>query len=304
MPLVNKQVILGVLVGLTSWLSAAERPAEVGTLVSGYQDDFRGDALSAVWQRTGAMLDLYTVTDGVLRVASAAGDPNHLLCGIPGYDAVTQEVLARIRIRSFGTGDPARAGVAVGVDPVLSRGINYHFRDVDSEGQVGRHLSFLDDLRAWGPGYDFKWENDTWYWVRLRQELDAPDQGGVADLFAKVWLADGATAEPAGWQMWDYVPARTVRSGYAGITAGSLSGLSEFEVDYVLIKAAGLPEVLVAPDALPLFEAGATMVRDPEDQVVAEGAPVEFIVIADGNPAPTYQWFRNDAVIEGQTNAV
>ena len=272
--------------------------------MAGYQDDFRGDALSAAWQRTGSELDLYSVTQGMLQIRSAGGDPNHLIYGVPGYDEVTQEVLARVRIRSFGTGDPARAGVAVGVDPFSSQGINYHFRDVDSEGQVGRHTSFLDDLRAWGPGYDFGWQNDTWYWVRLRQEVDAADQGGVNDVFAKIWAADGVSAEPVDWQAWDYVPGLPVRSGYAGITAGSLGGFSEFDVDYILIKAAGLPQILVAPDAFPLFEEAAVIVQQPEDLEVAEGASAEFSVRAEGYPAPGYQWFRDDVPIPDATNAV
>ena len=295
---------VGCLTALNSGLMAAELPADVGTVVAGYQDDFGGDALSAAWQRTGSDLDPYTVTQGMLQIRSAVGDPNHLVYGVPGYDEVTQEVLARIRIRSFGSGDQARAGVAVGVDPFSSQGINYHFRDVDSEGQVGRHTSFLDDLREWGPGYDFVWQNDTWYRVRLRQEVDAADQGGVNDVFAKIWAADGVAAEPVDWQPWDYVPGRPARSGYAGITAGSSGGFSEFDVDYILIKAAGLPQILVAPDAFPLFEAEAVIVQPPEDLEVAEGSSAEFVVLAEGYPSPTYQWFRDDVPIPGETNAV
>jgi hypothetical protein len=80
--------------------------------------------------------------------------------------------------------------------------------------------------------------------MRLRQEPNA--NAGTNDVFAKVWLADGVTPEPTDWQLtWNYVPTRTVRTGFAGITGSSINGVSHFDVDYVLIKADGLPSIKV-----------------------------------------------------------
>lgn len=280
-------------------------PTDVGTVVSGYQDDFNGSTLDARWLPTGPSTSIYTVGKGILHVSSADGDPNHLLFASAGYDATTQEVLARVRFAKFGTGDSARGGVAVGVDSASSQGINFHFRDGDGEQQVGRHVAFLDDLRAWGPGSDFAWENNVWYWMRLRQEPNAAFGDGSADIFAKIWLADGSTPEPLEWQTWDYIPAREARSGYAGIAAGSLSGLSEFDVDYILIKAAGLPSIRVAPEAFPTYTAGpVTILRQPVSTNVAQCTGVSFSVEADGTPPYQYQWYRDDSVIAGATNAV
>lgn len=57
-------------------------------------------------------------------------------------------------------------------------------------------------------------------------------------MFAKAWVADGAEAEPTDWQMsWNYIPTRTERGGFAGITGSSIDGVGA-EVDYILIKAA------------------------------------------------------------------
>ena len=54
------------------------------------------------------------------------------------------------------------------------------------------------------------------------------------------------TPEPSNWQLsWNYIPSRTVRSGYAGITGSSIDGVGNFEVDYILIKADGLPSISV-----------------------------------------------------------
>jgi len=167
---------------------------------------------------------------------------------VPGYNPTNQEVVARIRITAFGTGDPSRAGIGVGVQTNtadLSRGINLHFRDFLQDGVPGRQFKLLDDARAWGPpGIPTTWVNNTWYWLRVRQEPNA--SGGTNDVFAKAWPADGVTPEPSNWQLsWNYFPSQTVRSGYAGITGSSIAGVGNFEVDYILIKADGLPSISV-----------------------------------------------------------
>ena len=122
-------------------------PLDVGTVVAGYQDDFDGAALAAGWTVRGAAV--YSVSGGMLHVATASGDPNHLLYEIAGYDNTVQEVLVRIRVTNFGTGDGPRGGPATGVDAATSQGIDLHFRDEN----LGRHIEFLDDTRAWGTEY-------------------------------------------------------------------------------------------------------------------------------------------------------
>src|SRR6267378_1150348 len=181
-------------------------PADVGATVNGFQDDFDGTTLNPNWVVNGA--NVFTVSSGALHVNPASGDPNHLLYEVAGYDNTVQEVLARIRILSSGAGDPVRGGVATGVDPASGQGINYLFRNSNSEGQTGNHISFLNDALLWGPGQNFNWQLNTWYWMRLRQEPNASSQGGLNDVFAKIWIADGTVAEPATWQhVWDYSPA-------------------------------------------------------------------------------------------------
>ena len=275
-------------------------PADVGTTVNGFQDDFDGTALNPNWVVNGA--NVFTVSSGALHVNPASGDPNHLLYAMAGYDNTVQEVLARIRILNSGAGDQVRGGVAVGVDPASSQGINYLFRNNNSEGQTGNHVSFLDDLVVWGPGQNFAWQANTWYWLRLRQEPNASSQGGVNDVFAKIWVADGTAPEPPAWQhLWDYTPAYPTRVGYAGITASSSSGLLQFDVDYILIKAAGLPSIVVAPNSF--VQTPVTITNPPKSQSVTELFPVTFSVGANGNPPPTYQWYKAANIISGATNA-
>lgn len=225
----------------------AGQPVELGRTVNGFQDDFTGATRDPNWKVRGPGGDLYEQADGLLRVSVRTLDPNHLLYEAPGYSTNVQEVLARMRIVAFGVNaDGPRAGLGVGVATNNSQGINLHFRNFTQDAVAGRQWKLLDDARAWGPaGLKFDWQTNVWYWLRLKQEKDAG--GGVNDVFAKAWVADGTTAEPTDWQMsWNYIPTRTERAGFAGITGSSIEGVGNFEVDYVLIKAAGLPSITVA----------------------------------------------------------
>lgn len=273
-------------------------PADVYTTVNGYQDDFEGTSLKPGWQIHGA--NVYSVSNGVLRVTSASGDPNQLYYSGAVYNNSVQEVLMRIRIINFGTGDPPRCGPSTCIDPSANPagGINFHFRDNN-----GRALAFLDDRRAWGPSYSFSWQNNVWYWVRLRHEPNAASQGGAYDVFGKVWKADGTTPEPENWQlMWDYTPTRSARTGYAGLAASSSGGIAEFEVDYILIKASGLPQITVTPQSF--VQVPVKITNQPQDQVVVELMPAVFETGVYGVPQPTMQWYRNGDPILGATNAV
>src|SRR5438552_4915633 len=265
-------------------------PSDVGTTVNGYQDDFDGTSLKSGWSVLGA--NVYSVGSGMLHVSTAAGDPNHLLYQVAGYDSNVQEVLARIRVTNFGTGDQPRGGIATVVDPAASPagGIDLHFRDEN----LGRHIEFLDDLRAWGTEYypTPAWQNNTWYWLRLRHEPNAASQGGANDVFGKIWLADGTQAEPSVWQdVYDYTPGRSARTGYAGIVAGSTGGTAEFDIDYILIKASGLPSIVVSPSAFGP-QTAVTITNQPQSQTVGELQSATFTVGAGGNPPPSFQWYK------------
>ena len=227
----------------TNLLQAYKPVAEFGDLVSGYQDNFSGATRNTNWVALGPGGDHYLQRGGLLKVFADQGDPNHLVYMAPGYSNDVQEVLARIRIVAFGQGDTFRGGIGVGIG-TNSEGMNLLFRNYTNDAPT-RHVRLLDDKRAWGPGtLTNAWINNTWYWLRLRQQ---PKMDGTNTVFGKVWLADWATPEPAQWQLlWadSALPTPTPhRTGYAGLTASSSDGLAEYEVSYVLIKAAGLPTI-------------------------------------------------------------
>ena len=225
-------------------------PVDFGQTVKGFQDDFTGAMRDPNWVAVPPEKDNYEQANGVLTV-TVVGEgafDTHLLYEAPGYDDTVQEVLTRIRVTSFGLGDAARCGASVAVDPDSSQGINLHFRDHDQNGLQGRQFKLLDDRRAWGPrGLDIKWEDNAWYWLRLRQT--GPGTDAANNIQGKVWLADGSVPEPKDWQLnW----LRSGRTGFAGIVGSSIGGVSEYEVDYILIKAEGLPAIKVGSRAFPV----------------------------------------------------
>ncbi len=282
-----------------SAFSQQQLPTDVGTIVNGFQDDFNGSTLNTNWVVAGD--NVFSVSGGLLHVAPATGDPNHLLYELPGYNNAVQEVLARVRVLSYGVGDLVRGGVGAAVDPSTTRGINYLFRENTSDGQSALHLAFLDDMILWGPVESFVWQTNTWYWMRLRQDPNAASEGGVNDVFGKIWLGDGSQAEPTNWLLtWDYTPAKPECTGFAGITASS-GGAFQFDVDYILIKASGLPSILVAPEAFVQTPVAITI--QPQSQTVMELSAANFSVTARGNPVPDYQWYQGTAAISGATNA-
>ena len=232
---------------------------EFGTTVNGYQDDFTGTALNPDWllyDGGGNGPGLFTLSGtGSLFMNPANGDPNKLLYNpASGYDNSVQEVLALIRVSTDGpNADGFRGGVASVSNPGDGQGINLLIRQPGQNGP-GNHFNLLDDARAWGPFTDPNAGGDTWAvgqykWLRLSQDA-------AGDNVGKIWDA-GSTPEPAGFDLsW----SGRGRAGLAGLATNSIGGAGTFEVDYVLIKAAGLPSIRAVPEpssALLLALAGA-----------------------------------------------
>ena len=234
-------------------------PSDFGAVVNGYQEQFDGTTLNSYWVPVlnPAQANIYVLNGkGVLQCHTAIGDPAHLLLEVPGYDLNNHEVLARFRVADFGLGDGPRGGIAVAVmvDPpsqatAIGQGINLHFRNNPENGAVNNHhMNFLDDRRAWqGSVIDNNWSVGTWYWVRVKREIT----GGSPLTSGKVWPADGTTQEPVDWDITFSETALPPRSGYAGIASGVANERAEFECDYFLLKAAGLPPITVAPTGTP-----------------------------------------------------
>jgi len=220
---------------------------EFGTTVNGYQDDFNDRALNPDWLEIDGGIDdpsHFSLSGlGTLQMHAALEDPNKLLYNpAGGYNTTTQNVLALIRMTTEGpNNDGGRGGIAAVSDAGNGQGLNLLYRQPNQNGP-GNHFNLLDDLRAWGPFTDPgaggpSWVIGEYQWLRL-----VVDPSGVP--FGKIWPA-GATAEPADFNLiWD----GRARAGLAGLTTNSIGGANEFEVDYILIQAGGLPSIAVVPE--------------------------------------------------------
>ena len=218
---------------------------EFGTTVNGYQDDFNGSTLNPDWlEYTASGSTNFSLTgSGTLMMLPAAGDPNKLLYNpASGYDTFAQNVLALIRVTVDGpNSDGSRGGVTAVSDIGNGQGLNLHFRQPGQNGP-GNHFNLLDDARAWGPNTDPNVGGETWVageykWLRMVVDASGTPSG-------KIWDA-GATPEPAEF---DLTWVARNRAGLAGLVTNSINGASEFEVDYVLIQADGLPSTQVVPE--------------------------------------------------------
>jgi len=263
----------------------AALPTDFGETVNGFQDDFDGSVLTPGWAVFG-YTGSFTLADGMLRLVSEGGEGLGLLAYQgAAYDGNVQEVLARMRVTRVGPSLAAGPGLAIDQG---TGGLNFVFR---ADGDRSRIMVFLDEYRAWGPELQLDWQTNMWFWVRLRFEPDT--RPGQADAFARIWPADGVAPEPAGWLSWDCVPFLPARTGLAGIRLDNTAG--GIDVDYVLIKAAGLPPITVSPKV-------ATRISLPpiEDKVVDAGTRLEFPLAAiDGDLPPQRLTFGLDPTAPG-----
>ena len=142
------------------------------------------------------------------------------------------------------------AGISVASSPAAEHAgeaINLIFlRDPgDCLGVAGPVARLVDDWRAWGPAIpDFTWENDVWYWLRLGQT--SAESGTATNIRAKICAQMAPNQSPPIGRSSGRAMGAPGWLAFAVLHDGSTA---ECEVDYVLIKADGLPPIQVAPAA-------------------------------------------------------
>ncbi len=272
---------------------ALQMPAEFGTTVNGYQDDFTGASLSSNWVASPsdpAVLAQFTQANGLLTFVTDTNttlyDPEHLLYE-PGtaYDSSNQEVLARIRINNaYIPNTGVRLGVGALCDPASTtpgHGANAAFcyfsgqgiqpnATIDGVGQPIVNAGFLPQL-------------GQWYWLRAQCTLGS-------NVAVKFWPADGVTAEPAIFQQTNTFKASANTPLYAGILGASVNAVENFDVDYILIEAAGLPSISVTPPSSLGFGPYIYFTEQPVGVTVAAETPFTLTVAVTGSGTLTYQW--------------
>lgn len=162
----------------------------------------------------------WTVIDGVMNAYADSGlDPKHAWVELDlGTDDYT--VKADVRMVDWVDGDLARAGVAARVDPGDGeRALNLLFHDDFNS------VDMLSDLVAWGPNGDYAWQPGEWHTMTLTVEGDSL-QGQIVKTNSKM--------APMVLE-WSGPPVATRASGYPGLTASTLEGLTAQYDNYEVI---------------------------------------------------------------------
>ena len=215
-------------------------PGEAGATLHGWQQDF-AEPLGTKWTVVGNGAAFHQ-SGGTLRAGPLVQGPAFLLATAYPIQSAPVEVLSRVRVLSTAPTPNWLGGLSVVEDAGSRAGYSALFRRDASGAPLFGLVSSGDD---YGPFAPLAWRTNRWYWLRVRHETNA--LAGSPDLWARLWIADGESAEPTAWTVWrDYFPASNALNGLTGIVAGQ----GVLEVDWLLIKADELPEIVAKAPAL------------------------------------------------------
>ena len=161
--------------------------AQTGYTETLFFDDFNSGEISGAYELTAN--GEWEVKNGSLHQTNpGSADWCHAVITDKEYpDEIT--IQTKLKVNDWKTGDYARTGIAVRVDPEKGEGYAFLFSD-HRAAKPFSVVSFVNDHVAWGPAVPYEWEMDNWYWMQLHID-------GSGDLQAKVW-PDG-TPEPEDW---------------------------------------------------------------------------------------------------------
>lgn len=273
-------------------------PDDDGLEVEGYQESFDAP-LGPQWSfvsgnETLSDPDNFRAENGTLQVGGRRGASRHMI--LKGdYDRENQEVLMRVWLHTFGSRSAGPA-CGVGLRPGGS-GTNEYYGASFHSLMVVSNTYFLSSLALGSmpleisgrPGFSDRTgqallpPTDNWHWVRLRHSA-----GGDSNRFqmqAKWWPADGTVPEPTRWLEGRYSSEMATTNPIAGL-AGLIAPdyLGNYKVDYMLIRAAGLPRIRVRPDGPRAPE----WILPPSD---GWGSRVTLAGRASGEAPLSYRWY-------------
>jgi hypothetical protein len=247
-------------------------PAEAGAVLPGKQP-VMNESWTDDWEVAGNPAAIIQ-TRGLLRLTGDANPPQ-LLLTTPTVVGEAQEVLVRLRVRRTARATAPVGGLVIAdaeTAPPRAR------LDFLPGAEPRLHLQLLPH----GPETTVvpPWQPNTWYWLRLR--LAPVDLPGAADLWARLWPADGETTEPAGWPLYlNYFPAAPALTGQAGLRGGDAPD-AVLETDFFLLTAPDVPEITVL---LPPFQPPWLELHFPQFlptsnfQLILEGGPNRAYVV-------------------------
>jgi hypothetical protein len=275
-------------------------PDDNGLEVEGYQDSFDSPP-GPQWSffagaDTLSEPDGFRVESGALSVSGRPGSPRYMALN-GGYDRENQEVLMRVSLASFadrsigpacgiglrpgGSGGDEHYGASFA--PMMALPINYgsSFGLGSMPLEISARPGYVDRF-----GTTLFPPTDNWYWVRLRYSARGDSNG--FHMLAKWWPSDGSVPEPSQWLEGRYsseIAATNPIAGLAGLIAPEYSG--RYLVDYMLVRAAGLPRIRVRPDGPRALE----WTQPPSD---GWGSRVTLAGTASGDAPITYRWYLDD----------
>jgi len=214
-------------------LGAVSPPADKSNVYLWFDDFNRVDNLDITTEasysaKTGG--GTWSIETSKLKNVGAAGDPNKLIITALGNVDTDIDMLVKINVTSFVSGDLSRMGLSCCMDTDPSRGSGYcglFHDDRDS-------LELLNDLRSWGTGGAYGWSLSTWYYMRFRV-IDPVNKLGKV----KVWQV--GTTEPNTWTVDGNFGGGTARDyGEVGFGGSRTTDITYF--DDILIRYIADPE--------------------------------------------------------------
>jgi pectate lyase len=114
------------------------------------------------------------------------------------------------------------------------------------------------------------------------------------------------TAVPAGfaplsyqWRLNNFDISGATSSTFS-ITNGAAANAGSYTV---ALGHGGGETIISAAHVLEVIDGAPVITTQPASQSVSAGIPVTFEVVANGNPAPTYQWYRDNEILAGKTGS-
>jgi hypothetical protein len=249
-------------------------PEEAGRTRPGIQQDFAHPP--ALWMLLGEEPGDILSGSGMVTLEPFRRAGARLLLTSETPEVPTLNVLARVRPSRTPAEGESSGGLVVEADPASGVGITLTLRLSPEQGSAvvldheGAGLSVATSAG---------WAANQWTWLRLVHQPD--DKIGEPDLFARVWPADGETAEPRSWQaVMDYYPQYSARRGRPGLVGPSERSRTNLECDYFLVQAAGLSPITVRLPALKAARATLT----PGTHSAERGFELQLL----GSPSSTY----------------
>ncbi|MGI6085211.1 MAG: carbohydrate-binding protein, partial [Acetivibrionales bacterium] len=174
------------------------------------QDNFDDESVAGAWTFFNGS---WAENGGVLKqTSSSKQDPKKAILSNAGFDQSTDYTIkAKVYVQSWLDSwliddDMARAGVSLYTNTTNGQGYNLLFHRTNNRNRV----QFLDDGRGWSAEYAFSWQEQTWYWFKLKSE--------GTTLYGKIWQE--GSPEPVDW-LFVWTTPHDQREGYPALNGGS-----------------------------------------------------------------------------------